>query len=69
MKADILAKSAETKNVAIKVFEELNLSRIEPNNPMKKTLLKRCSGPECPIIDVKNFQKGDVEALNPGSKL
>jgi len=34
---------------------------------MKNRLLKRCSGPECPNIDVKNFQKGELEALKPGS--
>jgi hypothetical protein len=66
-KAERLAKRAEIRKVPISVRDELNLSRIEPKSPMKNRLLKRCSGPECPNIDVKNFQKGELEALKPGS--
>ena len=67
MNAEILANKAEVRKVIIRVLEEVNLSKIDPNNPMKNRLLNKCSGPECPNIEVKNFQKGEVEALKPGS--
>ena len=68
MNAERFANKAEARKVAIKVLEELIRSRIEPNKPMKNRLLNKCSKLEWPKIEVKNFQKGEVEALKPGSK-
>lgn len=66
-KADKLANRAETRKVINSVREELKRSKIEPNSPIKKILLNKCSGPEWPKIELKNFQSGELAALKPGS--
>jgi len=42
MKAEKLAKTAETRKVARKTLEEVKRSYIEPNKPMKNRLFSRC---------------------------
>ena len=62
MNAVRLPTRADRMKVPMKVFPEVISSYIEPKRPRKKRLLKRCSAPECPRKDVKNFHHGDTDA-------